>query len=113
MRLVNERVRAKDLVEQWVKQFGEDSPREVKILRSLPPDPSPDDVDEAFASFPTSRGRYNKVDRQITCDECGKDVVVAVEVGFYKSDESTEMGRQTCLICPECLFDAMKLMDGP
>lgn len=112
MKLVNERTNAKDLVEQWIKQFGEDLPHEVKILRSLPPDPSPDDVDEAFALFLTSRGRGNKVDRQITCDECGKDVAVAVEVGVYKSDESTEMGRQTCLICPECLFDAIKLVDG-
>lgn len=109
MRLRNATTEASWVRKHWLEQFG-DRPEfrgAAEALRALPDDPTPDAVDAAFAEA-KERCNGNRVLREFECHECKAVVPHVVEVG----EEPDHEDSHTAHLCPACLFDAVRLMDG-
>lgn len=90
------------LVARWLEQYGDRDPESTAILQALPPNPTADQVDMAFAGMPY--GSSNRVQRVYTCDECRAEVPAVVLIDTDPEDwHSTEL-------CLHCVLKLVKMV---
>lgn len=99
---------AKWLATAWVEQYGERNKPLAEALKALGPNPSPDEVDQAFSTAGRD-GASNRVNREFNCDECHeiKDAVVR----FNEGDGSYNSFTDNLDVCGLCLLKALQLLD--
>lgn len=104
MELITRQSNANGAAKRWSEQYksgkhGEDKMNITQLLRGLPDNPNPDDVDKIIGN--TS---WTKVDN---CNECGCSPDKLVEIGQEPDYES-----MTAYLCLSCLKDAVKLLEA-
>ncbi len=111
MYLVNPMEMAKILRDRWISQYGSKGPAEARLARlltDLGANPTPGQVNQTFANHYPNRGHTNRVDvGPYICDECGSNNSQVVRMG---KEVDWEQGPSN--ICAECLYAAIRLMDG-
>lgn len=108
MRLINAFVAARDLKNNWLRQYGEcvDTKELADRLRALPDEPSPDEVDAVFISVGSMRGGSNRVYREFTCTECMSTVSEVVQI-----NNEVDGGWCPTYLCSLCVAEIFRLLN--
>jgi hypothetical protein len=107
MKVWNAETHAVWLRDSWLATYGEPGTRLTDSLKALGDTFTPDQLDECFASAAPARGHSNRVHREFQCDECKGTFGQVIEVG-----EEPDYESKTCSLCLQCLFNALKAMEG-
>jgi hypothetical protein len=94
-RWVDARAAAADLVRNWLKQYDNRHIYVAQALRALPENPTPDQVDEAFASCAPHAGHTNRVQREFSCEECGGTFDALVQIDANAAEHYLHL----CVYC--------------
>lgn len=110
MEIVNHYTLASDLVKRWREQYGHtvDSTAVMTALNALPVNPSPKQVNAAFASCKPHRGHTNRVNTDIECSDCKAQIPEGIR---FTRECNAEYNDDTVTLCRKCILAALMLID--
>jgi hypothetical protein len=111
-RRVDANAAAVDIVKRWLEQYGNRHSTCAQALRALPVNPTPDQVDAAFASAAPNPGHTNRVQREFTCDECNRTFgsLVQIDVPLVVSEYTLNGAEQYLHLCYGCVLKLVKFV---